>query len=86
MSPEVAMERYINLLSDKVPGWMKDTSAGMTEAEPIGLEVSESAAPDLSSALSHQPIISTERELVQESSAQEPIPHTESDLENTVKK
>lgn len=86
MSPEVAMERYISLLSDKVPGWMKDTSAGMTEAEPIGSEVSESAAPDLSSALSRQPIILTERELVQESSAQEPIPHTESDLENNVKK
>jgi len=27
MSPEVAMERYISLLSDKVPGWMKDASA-----------------------------------------------------------
>jgi len=33
----------------------------MAEAEPIGSEVSESAAPDLSSALSHQPIILTER-------------------------
>lgn len=86
MSPEVAMERYISLLSDKVPGWMKDASAGMTEAEPIGSEVSESAAPDLSSSLSHQPIILTERELVEESSAQESIPHTESDLENNVKK
>lgn len=86
MSPEVAMERYVSLLSNKVPGWMKDTSARMTEAEPIGSEVSESAAPDLSSALSHQPIILTERELVQESNAQEPIPRTESDLENNVQK
>lgn len=27
MNPEVAMEQYVSLLSDKFPGWMKDTSA-----------------------------------------------------------
>ncbi|XP_015575893.1 acyl-CoA-binding domain-containing protein 3 [Ricinus communis] len=28
MNPEVAMEQYIALVSDKVPGWMEDTSTG----------------------------------------------------------
>ncbi|KAK2452618.1 hypothetical protein P8452_00341 [Trifolium repens] len=86
MSPEVAMERYISLLSDKFPEWMKNTSAGITEDKPAGSEVSESAATDTSSALSHQQIILTERELVQESGAPELIPDTKSDLENNVKK
>ncbi|KAK2398641.1 hypothetical protein P8452_06045 [Trifolium repens] len=86
MSPEVAMERYISLLSDKFPEWMKNTSAGVTEDKPTGSDVSESAATDSSSAVSHQQIILTERELVQESGAPKLIPHTESDSENNVKK
>ncbi|CAK8569461.1 unnamed protein product [Lathyrus sativus] len=89
MSPEVAMEQYISLLSDKFPGWMKNASTGMSEGEPSGSEVSESAAPDLSSASSHQQTILAERKLVQESKsgAQEHIPYdAESDSENNVKK
>ncbi|XP_045818873.1 acyl-CoA-binding domain-containing protein 3 [Trifolium pratense] len=86
MSPEVAMERYISLLSDKFPEWMKNTSAGITEEKPTGSEVSESGATNSSSALSHQQIILTERELVQEFGAPKLIPDTESDSENNVKK
>ncbi|XP_058725130.1 uncharacterized protein LOC131596488 isoform X2 [Vicia villosa] len=87
MSPEVAMEQYISLLSDKFPGWMKNTSTGMSEGEPSRSEVSESAAPDSSSALSHQQAILAERKLVRESKsgAQELIPYAESDSENNVK-
>ncbi|CAJ2675363.1 unnamed protein product [Trifolium pratense] len=84
MSPEVAMERYISLLSDKFPEWMKNTSAGITEEKPTGSEVSESGATDSSSALSHQQIILTERELVQEFGAPKLIPDTESDSENNL--
>ncbi|XP_061355684.1 acyl-CoA-binding domain-containing protein 3-like [Gastrolobium bilobum] len=87
MSPEVAMEQYISLLSDKVPGWTKYTSAGMCEHEhTAGSEVSESVAPDLSASLYHQQTIVTERELEQEPGAQDRSPLAESDLENNVKK
>ncbi|TKY57877.1 Acyl-CoA-binding domain-containing protein 3 [Spatholobus suberectus] len=86
LSPEVAMEQYISLLSDKFPGWMKDTSAGMRELEPSRPEVSDSAASDLSTTLSHQQMIITERELEQESDSKDRSPLTEPDLENNVKK
>ncbi|XP_057423643.1 acyl-CoA-binding domain-containing protein 3-like isoform X2 [Lotus japonicus] len=84
MSPEVAMERYISLLSDKFPGWMKDSSAGTGEHEPMESESSESAAP--STSLPHQQMMVTDRELELESGAQDHSPLTESDLENKVKK
>lgn len=86
MSPEVAMEQYISLLSDKVPEWMRHTSAGTSEHEPKGSEVSQSAAPELSTSLSHQQMDLTERELEQESGAQDHSPITESNLENNVQK
>ncbi|KAL5071822.1 hypothetical protein RYX36_022709 [Vicia faba] len=87
MSPEIAMEQYISLLSDKFPGWMKSTSTGMSEGEPSGSEVSESAARDSSSALSHPQAFLAERKPVQESKsgAQELIPSAESDFKNNVK-
>ncbi|KAE9599998.1 putative FERM/acyl-CoA-binding protein, 3-helical bundle [Lupinus albus] len=47
MSPEVAMEQYISLVSDKVPGWIKDTSAGIRKHEPVGSEISESVRAHL---------------------------------------
>ncbi|XP_019429833.1 PREDICTED: acyl-CoA-binding domain-containing protein 3-like isoform X1 [Lupinus angustifolius] len=88
MNPEVAMEKYISLVSDKVPGWMKDTSAGMSEHEPTGSEIPETLGADLNTSLSHQQMMLTDRELEQEreSSAQDHSPLTESDLENNVKK
>lgn len=86
MSPEVAMEQYISLLSDKFPGWMKDPSAGMSEHEPTRPEVSDSAASDISTTLSHQQMIITERELEQVSDFKDHNPLTKSDLENNVNK
>ncbi|CAL5206070.1 unnamed protein product [Lathyrus oleraceus] len=88
MSPDVAMEQYIGLVSDKFPGWMKNTSTGMSEGGPSGSEVSESAALGLSSASSHQQTSLADRKLVEESKsgAQEFIPYAESDSENNVKK
>ncbi|KAE9586206.1 putative FERM/acyl-CoA-binding protein, 3-helical bundle [Lupinus albus] len=88
MNPEVAMEQYISLVSDKVPGWMKDTSSGMNEHETIGSEIPGTVGPDLNTSLSHQQMMLTDRELgkEKESSAKDHIPLTESDLENNVKK
>ncbi|KAK7383204.1 hypothetical protein VNO78_28877 [Psophocarpus tetragonolobus] len=86
MSPEAAMEQYISFLSDKFPGWMKDTSPGMSENEPTGPEVSESAASDMSTTLSRQQMIVTEREFEQESDSKNRNPLTVLDLENNVKK
>ncbi|ESW32890.1 hypothetical protein PHAVU_001G026200 [Phaseolus vulgaris] len=85
MNPEVAMEQYISLLSNKFPEWMKDTLTGMSEHEPTKPEVSESAASDLSTTLSHRQLILTNRELEQESDS-ERSPLAESDLNNNVDK
>lgn len=43
MDPEVAMEQYIALLSDKVPGWMEGKSSG--DDNPDSLESGVPAAP-----------------------------------------
>ncbi|XP_019431850.1 PREDICTED: acyl-CoA-binding domain-containing protein 3-like isoform X3 [Lupinus angustifolius] len=79
MSPEVAMEQYISLVSDKVPGWIKYASAGIRKHELVGSEISESVAAHLSTSLSHQQMILTDRELEQEkeSSAHDRSPLTE---------
>ncbi|XP_027940796.1 acyl-CoA-binding domain-containing protein 3-like [Vigna unguiculata] len=86
MNPEVAMEQYISLLSNKFPEWMKDTSTGISGHEPIKPEVSESAASDLSTTLSHQQLILANRELEQESYSEERSPLAGSDLNNNVNK
>ncbi|CAL0332754.1 unnamed protein product [Lupinus luteus] len=92
MNPEVAMEQYISLVSDKVPGWMKNTSAtflqGMSEHEATGSEIPEKVGADLNTSFFHQQMMLTDRELEQEkeSSAQYHSPLTEPDLENNVKK
>ncbi|XP_030499232.2 acyl-CoA-binding domain-containing protein 3 isoform X1 [Cannabis sativa] len=36
MTPETAMERYISLLSEKIPGWMQDESGGFIDASEFG--------------------------------------------------
>ncbi|KAK7291072.1 hypothetical protein RIF29_05945 [Crotalaria pallida] len=88
MSPEVAMEQYISLVSDKVPGWIGDTSAGSSEQGSAGSGNSESVGADLSTSVSCQKMMLTDRELEQEkeTSAQHRSPLTESHLENNVKK
>ncbi|CAJ1972748.1 unnamed protein product [Sphenostylis stenocarpa] len=82
MNPEVAMEQYISLLSDKFPEWMKDTTTGMSEHEPTKAEVSESAASDLITTLSYQQRIFSDSELEQSSDSKKRSPLSESDLKN----
>ncbi|KAK9983286.1 hypothetical protein SO802_032811 [Lithocarpus litseifolius] len=60
MSPEVAMEQYMDLLADRVPGWTEDKFAGgiktdsseavvsSTVAESSEAEISSKVAPDAS--------------------------------------
>ncbi|BAT82609.1 hypothetical protein VIGAN_03265000 [Vigna angularis var. angularis] len=86
MNPEVAMEQYISLLSNKFPEWMKDTSTGISGHEHTKPEVSESAASDLRTTWSHQQLILANRELEQESYSEERSPLAESDLNNNVNK
>ncbi|MED6217286.1 hypothetical protein PIB30_016273 [Stylosanthes scabra] len=82
MTPDAAMEKYISVLSDKAPGWIKDTSAGTIELEPKGSEVSEFAVPESSTFLSDQQMTIAERELEQKSGAQDRSTPTETKLEN----
>ncbi|XP_041017525.1 LOW QUALITY PROTEIN: acyl-CoA-binding domain-containing protein 3-like [Juglans microcarpa x Juglans regia] len=55
MSPEVAMEQYIKLLSDRVPGWMEGKFAGDIKPESSEAGISSSVAFDLSTSSHHQP-------------------------------
>lgn len=61
MNPEVAMEQYIALLSERVPGWMEDMTPGEDKMDT--LEVSIHSTPDLgsSTSLHCQPNITNER-------------------------
>ncbi|KAK9269949.1 hypothetical protein L1049_025522 [Liquidambar formosana] len=77
MSPEMAMEQYIALLSDKVPGWMEDNSAEDNKLDtleagiprtpdpdkPDTLEagIPSIPDPDSSTLLHHQPNFTNER-------------------------
>ncbi|KAJ7966546.1 Acyl-CoA-binding domain-containing protein [Quillaja saponaria] len=69
MSPEAAMEKYITLLSDRVPGWMEDNSTGKSQPERTDTGILSSAAPNLSISSFHQPNLinewEPERSLVQ---------------------
>ncbi|GKV20095.1 hypothetical protein SLEP1_g30261 [Rubroshorea leprosula] len=49
MSPEVAMEQYVALLSDRVPGWMEDNSTGENKQEPVEAGNQTAIAHDTSS-------------------------------------
>ncbi|GKV10324.1 hypothetical protein SLEP1_g21707 [Rubroshorea leprosula] len=54
MNPEVAMEQYVALLSDRVPGWMKDNSTqlfiqGENKQEPTKVGLQAAIAHDRSS-------------------------------------
>ncbi|KAL1353617.1 hypothetical protein HN51_017536 [Arachis hypogaea] len=85
MTPDAAMEKYISVLSDKALGWIKDTSDGTIELEPKGSEVSEFAVPESSTSLSHPQMTINERELEQESGAQDHSTPAETE-KNNVKK
>ncbi|KAK8601128.1 hypothetical protein V6N13_059141 [Hibiscus sabdariffa] len=57
MNPEAAMEQYVTLLSDKVPGWMEANFDG----EPNFAGVSGSIAPDINSFPENQAVCTLER-------------------------
>ncbi|MED6113206.1 hypothetical protein PIB30_068733 [Stylosanthes scabra] len=82
MTPDAAMEKYISVLSDKAPGWIKDTSTGTIELQPKGSEVSEFAVPESSTYLSDPQMTIAERELEQKFGAQYHSTPTETKLEN----
>ncbi|XP_065632155.1 acyl-CoA-binding domain-containing protein 5-like [Quercus suber] len=100
MSPEVAMEQYINLLSDRVPGWTEDKFAGgikadsseavvsSTVAESSEAEISSNVASDASTFSQHQPNYTAyidERKPEQKSGAEEADQTGGSNLEDKVK-
>ncbi|GMI77407.1 acyl-CoA-binding domain 3 [Hibiscus trionum] len=61
MNPEAAMEQYVTLLSDKVPGWMEDNSDGDRNFGSANGGVPSSIAPDLNSFPDKQTIFMHER-------------------------
>lgn len=62
MSPELAMEQYIALLSDKVPGWMEADTPGESEKNILKVGIPSLLDPDSSTSLSHQTHPTNERE------------------------
>ncbi|XP_021284126.1 acyl-CoA-binding domain-containing protein 3 [Herrania umbratica] len=61
MNPEVAMEQYVALLSDRVPGWMEDNSDGKHKFESAEPAVPGGIAPDISSFPDQQTNFTQER-------------------------
>ncbi|XP_043712322.1 acyl-CoA-binding domain-containing protein 3-like [Telopea speciosissima] len=61
MNPDAAMEQYISLLSDSVPGWMGENSGGSSKWDSVEAGISGAKAPDLSTAVLHQHGLETER-------------------------
>ncbi|GAV65942.1 ACBP domain-containing protein [Cephalotus follicularis] len=61
MSPDVAMERYVDLLSDKVPKWMEDNSIGDSKMESPDAGISSTLDPDLSTFSPYHPKFTDER-------------------------
>ncbi|KAL0920703.1 hypothetical protein M5K25_009865 [Dendrobium thyrsiflorum] len=65
MSPEVAMEHYISLLSNNIPGWMdlksgEDPKCGKDNDSPV-VGISDSGISDLRSSLQRQLSSETQR-------------------------
>ncbi|KAE8695844.1 Detected protein of unknown function [Hibiscus syriacus] len=54
MNPEAAMEKYVTLLSDKVPGWMEDNSDGERNFQSADRGVPGSIAPDKQAIFMHE--------------------------------
>ncbi|KAE8725747.1 Detected protein of unknown function [Hibiscus syriacus] len=61
MNPEAAMEQYVTLLSDKVPGWMEDNSDGERNFRSADEGVPGSIAPDINSFPDKQATFTHER-------------------------
>ncbi|KAA8537835.1 hypothetical protein F0562_027585 [Nyssa sinensis] len=55
MSPEVAMEQYINLLSDTVPGWMENDPAGDGKQDFSQAGILGAPDSDINTYLHNQP-------------------------------
>ncbi|XVE92422.1 hypothetical protein REPUB_Repub01dG0095700 [Reevesia pubescens] len=61
MNPEAAMEQYVALLSDKVPGWMEANSNGVHRSESAEQEVPGAMAHDINSSPYPQTSFTQER-------------------------
>ncbi|KAK6257247.1 hypothetical protein QUC31_000706 [Theobroma cacao] len=61
MNPEAAMEQYVALLSDRVPGWMEDNSDGKHKFESAEPGAPGGMAPDISSFPDQQTNFTQER-------------------------
>ncbi|KDP41642.1 hypothetical protein JCGZ_16049 [Jatropha curcas] len=61
MNPEVAMEQYVALVSDKVPGWMEGKSADDDKPGSSAAANPGAVASDLSTTSSHHQNITEER-------------------------
>ncbi|PON54267.1 Acyl-CoA-binding protein, ACBP [Parasponia andersonii] len=72
LRPEMAMEQYITILSDKVPGWMEDHFAGEDKQKSSKEEMPNTVAADFSTLLHHPQSSTNEREQELESGA-EPV-------------
>ncbi|XWS25537.1 hypothetical protein CRYUN_Cryun27aG0076600 [Craigia yunnanensis] len=60
MNPEAAMEQYVALLSDRVPGWMEDNTDGEHKFEPADPGIPGAMAPDINSFPEQQNIFTQE--------------------------
>ncbi|KAK1321356.1 hypothetical protein QJS10_CPA03g02242 [Acorus calamus] len=67
MNPELAMEQYITLLSDKFPGWMEEKLMGERKQEESsgvgGAGASGVSEPDVCSLVKEEPNSGNERKL-----------------------
>ncbi|KAJ0086485.1 hypothetical protein Patl1_08848 [Pistacia atlantica] len=63
MNPEEAMEEYVKLLSDRVPGWMEEHCCGDNKLESHEAGKPDAAAPELGSFSGHQTKCTDERNL-----------------------
>ncbi|KAJ4964347.1 hypothetical protein NE237_024286 [Protea cynaroides] len=61
MNPELAMEQYMSLLSDTVPGWMGENSGGDSKWDSVEAGISGEKAPDLRTSVHHHYSLETER-------------------------
>lgn len=82
MTPEMAMEQYITILSENVPGWMEDQVAGQIGKLPAAEEMPQTVAPVSSALLQPQPNIANERQSELKSGAERDDFTGVSDFEN----
>ncbi|KAJ8773274.1 hypothetical protein K2173_028451 [Erythroxylum novogranatense] len=83
MSPEMAMEQYIALVSDGVPGWMEDKSTG--DGRPESSVPAIPRAPVRITLTSHQPNITSDSNPEMNLGADKDDKTERSGLENKVK-